>query len=178
MLLPRFKQDGSVDDITLNTSHALAIISPPDYGGDHYSPLLENVASTSIFPEKLPPRLQEKMGRPSDQITWFELESEIYYQLFYMYRYVLYLNGIRAVFLNVYLKTQMKGFVNTANTSKKDLQNQWKKKGGKMSYTLRVKLFFGTLLSKVQNVSPNFSVIIQSVLHGRTVQHRLRHSLP
>lgn len=34
------------------------------------------------------------------------------------------LNGIRAVFLNVYLKTQMKGSVNTANTSKKDLQNQ------------------------------------------------------
>lgn len=67
------------------------------------------------------------MGRPSDQIPWFELESEIYYQLFYMYRYVLYLNGIRAVFLNVYLKTQMKGFVNTANTSKKDLQNLWEK---------------------------------------------------
>ena len=28
-----------------------------------------------------------------------------------------------------------------------------------MSYMLRVKLFFDTLLSKVQNVSPNFSVI-------------------
>ena len=87
LLLLRFKHYGSVDDITLNTSHALAIISPPDYGGDHYSPLLENVSSTSIFPEKLPPRLQEKMGRPADQITWFDLESEIYYQLFYMYRY-------------------------------------------------------------------------------------------
>ena len=91
LLLPRFKQDGSVDNITLNTSHALAIISPPDYGGEHYSPLLENVSSTSIFPEKLPPRLQEKMGRPADQITWFDLESEIYYQLFYMYRYVLFI---------------------------------------------------------------------------------------
>ena len=55
LLLLRFKQDGSVDDITLNTSHALVIISFSDYGGDHYSPLLENVSSTSIFPEKLPP---------------------------------------------------------------------------------------------------------------------------
>ena len=64
-----------MDPITLNTTHAETISSPPELLGPQYCHILDNVISDRLFPVQLPGHLQHALNLESPGITYISLEK-------------------------------------------------------------------------------------------------------
>ena len=75
----KIKFDGNkLEPITLNTTHAETISSPPELIGPEYRHIIDNVISDDLYEQPLPRHLQEALNLDSPLISKKELEKIIW----------------------------------------------------------------------------------------------------
>ena len=75
----KIKFDGNkLEPITLNTTHAETISSPPELIGPEYHHIIDNIISDDLYEQPLPRHLQEALNLDSPLISKKELEKIIW----------------------------------------------------------------------------------------------------
>ena len=71
-------EGATLEPITLNTTHAETISSPPELLGSQYCHILDNVVSDRLFPNPLSGHLQQALSLGSSNVTYLDLEKHIW----------------------------------------------------------------------------------------------------
>ena len=75
----KYEPDNSLSPITLNVNHVETISAPPEWiPGGNFCHILDNVASSAVFPRVLPEALQQALNLNSDRISEINLEKLIW----------------------------------------------------------------------------------------------------